>query len=411
MSDMNICTETAGRWPDKFGDVSPDEHDDFLAHAEDCVYHAAMLHADEEEVLPYFRAARALSGDGRLLTGDERRRVAARKKREAALWRAAAARKERPFVRIALCNAGTEFSSCGNFGNLIKQYATHRLEPEAGIEIWSVIASDGTTVKAQVGFYELEGELQKGEEFFPLANGYMVGLNVEQAEGELLSVKLRCVESEVLVRELAEEVKRSRAAAAAGDASAPAGAEASPGRWPPATRAYAEPTPRRPRFWQSLPPAWQSAMQVALGVVLVAAVCVATGMESAAAEKLQEDREQAAEVARHLKEEVEKQRVLRLLKDRKIQLKMQKDATAALTEEMAEELPALYEELTDYIVRKSQSQAVVLRTSTPTARDCLFRPRPLPPIPAQGSAVSGQVEGTATPGADVTNVIMGGGMI
>jgi hypothetical protein len=288
MSDMKSCTETARRWPDAFGDVSPEDEEDFLAHAEGCAYHAAILHAAEAKIVPYLRGARALSGDGRLLLGEERERVAAQKKREAALWRAAAAKRERPFVRIALYNAGHLIASCGNFRNLIRQVATHRLELEAGIEIWGVVVKDGTLFKAQIGFYGLEELPHKGEETYPLENGYTVGLKVEEAEEELLKVELRCVENDVLERERAEAQEQARekaqAAAATGGA-APAGGEVAPAGRPRATRAAKEAPHRDAKLWQGRPAPWQQVSRYAPAYLLPVFVIVAViGVSLAAAD-------------------------------------------------------------------------------------------------------------------------------
>ena len=68
---MRNCNESTERWPNALIDVSPNEFEEFLDHAESCPYHSAMLREEEEECQSIFRLARGLDSEGRILEGEE----------------------------------------------------------------------------------------------------------------------------------------------------------------------------------------------------------------------------------------------------------------------------------------------------------------------------------------------------
>lgn len=220
---MNKCTETTRRWPDRLADISPDEFDDFRAHADACPHHARTLDAAEEELFADARAALQLGGGKFLPLGDELRQLAAENRRTLERWREVAGKKELPFTHLALYNAGNLFASSGSFFKLNNHDAEHKLDPEAGIQIWGVVDNDDVRVEARIATYELAGVRHTGEKTYPLANGFTVALNVTRIREETFRVELRCVETESLGRQGAEKRTSARAPAAGGDAT-PGGA-------------------------------------------------------------------------------------------------------------------------------------------------------------------------------------------
>lgn len=220
---MNECTESTGPWPDEPADVSPDEQDAFLAHVKVCHFHAEKLRAEEEELRSMFRLARGLDSHGRILRGRELNKKIEEHEQRHALWSDAAQRKELPFKRIYLSNCGEVIASSGKFYDFRRYEGDHPLDPQAGLQIWGVIADDGRFEEVLLGFYPLAGVHHTGEEkVLPLENGFSVGLIVEQLAERIFNVQFRCVENEVLEKERATKCclkeKRKKPAARASSA-------------------------------------------------------------------------------------------------------------------------------------------------------------------------------------------------
>jgi hypothetical protein len=210
MFDMIRCTEKTERWPNALVDVSPDELDEFLDHAESCQYHAAMMRAEEEECHSVFRSARGFNSHGRVLEGTELESAIREYRRQQAVWQNSARQMEVPFKHISISNCGEEIASCGKFFAFRKHEGIHELEPEAGLQIWGVIGERGTE-KILLGFYSLVHVQHKGEEsLLPLENGYTVGILVEQKSERSFKIEFRCVENEVLQDELARLKPQSK---------------------------------------------------------------------------------------------------------------------------------------------------------------------------------------------------------
>ena len=203
MADMDKCTETAGWWPNSLADVSPEEIDGFIAHAEVCAYHGAKLEAEDEEFQHAFRLAR-LFGRGRVLEGEELGRAAAAVRRQLEHWGEDALGRKARLKRVSVYNGHRPVAKWSYHSPHRRQVIELKLDPEAGLEIRGVAAGDGFVVKARRAAYLLAGVLHTGEKFFQLGYGYTVGLKVEELDEETFRIEFRCVEDEALAKELAE---------------------------------------------------------------------------------------------------------------------------------------------------------------------------------------------------------------
>lgn len=308
MMDMHGCKETVRRWPETFDEVSPDELEDFIAHAENCAYHTAALRAAEEELLPRARAARALSGDGSILVGEKSDRAVVENRRLMQIWREVAAKRELPFCRIALRHDGRDIDRCDNFLDLNNHDSVHELDAHIRLEVWGIITGDGVKVEARLGTYDLRRDPAEGEKFYEVGNGYEVGLNVREIGVEVFKVQYRCVENKKLTRMQNGEQKAQAAVARGG--LTPGSGDTGSGRKRRAARVGAAPKQHSLRVWPLLPPSWQPSVQITLGLVLVVvAVTIANAMEATAAGRLQQVEQaqklQRAEAVQKLQQEEE----------------------------------------------------------------------------------------------------------
>lgn len=215
---MKTCNESTERWPNALIDVSPDEFEEFLDHAESCPYHSAMLLEEEEDCLSVFHLARGLDSEGRILEGEELQSAIVEYQRQQEIWDNAATQMRAPFRHISLTNRGEEIASCGKFLAFPKHEGIHELDTGAGLQIWGVI-SEQNSQKILLGFMSLVDLKHPGEEhFLQLENNYTVGINVEPRGGNMFKIDFRCVENEELRKELLEKTqpqrKSSRTAAA-----------------------------------------------------------------------------------------------------------------------------------------------------------------------------------------------------
>ena len=196
---MNKCTEG---WPNAPSDVSPDAVDAFLAHVAGCLFHQKALDAEEEKIRSKFRLARGLDPQGRILVGSELNRAVKAHDRNHAAWKQIAKEMNRPFKRIYLSNRGDLVAGSGKFFIFRKYEGNHRLEPEAGLQLWGVIAEGRSIPDVLLGFYPLAGVRHTGQEqFLPLENRYTVGLRIEQLSDDEFNIGFRCVENDILERE------------------------------------------------------------------------------------------------------------------------------------------------------------------------------------------------------------------
>lgn len=276
MADMNRCTSTTRRWPDAPVDVHPDEEEEFLAHAEDCPYHAAALEAEGEQLISSLRKDYRLArmfGRGRILEGEELKSAAADRRAQLERWYEAAAKGELPFSHIALINNGAEKARYSNLYNLNIHDGVHQLDPDAGIEIWGVVASNGLKVEAWLASYDFAAAPPGKEEVFDLKNGYTVALKVKQEDEERFRIKFKFVETEELKRVKQGESKPEARAATAG------GGGASAGLRPLAKRA--SPERRAPRPWGGLrlPLTCHQVGQWACCVLLIATLGIRAGVQ------------------------------------------------------------------------------------------------------------------------------------
>jgi hypothetical protein len=209
MKIMNKCTEKTGRWPDSLTDVSLDEVDAFVTHADVCRFHAEKLRGEDEGLRSVFRVARGLDGHGRILEGTELTNAIEEHERRHALWQGATRRMKLPFKGIYLTNCGEDIAGSGKFYDFRRYEGYHPLDLQSGLQIWGVLGNDGKTEEVLLGFYSLVGVRHTGkEELLPLYNGYTVGLRVEQLADGLFKVEFRCVEKEVLEKERSEVSNR-----------------------------------------------------------------------------------------------------------------------------------------------------------------------------------------------------------
>ena len=198
---MNKCTEG---WPNAPSDVSPDAVDAFLAHVAGCPLHQRALDAEEEQIRAKFRLARGLDANGRILLGKELERAVKAHDRNHAAWKQIAKEMNRPFKRIYLSNRGDLVAGSGKFFIFRKYEGNHRLDAEAGLQLWGVIAEGKSIPDVYLGFYPLAGVRHTGEEqFLPFTNEYTVGLRVEQLSDDEFNIGFRCVGNEILDRERA----------------------------------------------------------------------------------------------------------------------------------------------------------------------------------------------------------------
>jgi hypothetical protein len=198
---MNKCTES---WPNAPSDVSPDAVDAFLAHVAGCPFHQKALDAEEEKIRAKFRLARGLDAHGRILLGTELDRAIKAHDRNHAAWKQIAKEMNRPFKRIYLSNRGDLVAGSGKFFIFRKYEGNHRLDPEAGLQLWGVIAEGKSIPDVYLGFYPLAGVQHTGQEqFLPFANDYTVGLRVEQLAEDEFNIGFRCVGNEIVERERA----------------------------------------------------------------------------------------------------------------------------------------------------------------------------------------------------------------
>ncbi|HET9713195.1 MAG TPA: hypothetical protein VFP64_14975 [Pyrinomonadaceae bacterium] len=198
---MNKCTEG---WPNAPSDVSPDAVEAFLAHVARCPLHQKAQDAEEEKIHSRFRLARGLDPHGRILRGSELDRAVKAHDRNHAAWKQIAKEMNRPFKRIYLSNRGDLVAGSGKFFIFRKYEGNHRLEPEAGLQLWGVIAEGKSIPDVQLGFYPLAGVRHTGQEqFLPFANDYTVGLRVEQLSDDEFNIGFRCIGNEILERERA----------------------------------------------------------------------------------------------------------------------------------------------------------------------------------------------------------------
>jgi hypothetical protein len=196
---MNKCTES---WPNAPSDVSPDAVEAFLIHVAGCQFHQKALDAEEEKIRSKFRLARGLDAHGRILLGTELDRAVKAHDRNHAAWQQIAKDTNRPFKRIYLSNRGDLVAGSGKFFIFRKYEGNHRLDPEAGLQLWGVIAEGKSIPDVQLGFYPLAGVRHTGQEqFLPFANDYVVGLRVEQLGDDEFNIGFRCVGNEILERE------------------------------------------------------------------------------------------------------------------------------------------------------------------------------------------------------------------
>jgi tetratricopeptide (TPR) repeat protein len=195
---MKNCVDRTGRWPSTSAEVSSDEMDDFLAHAEVCSYHAEVLQKEfEEELRSMLRLTRGLDEKGRLLSGDELQNAVAEQERRASEWQVAGS-MESPLSLIALYNGGRLIAGSGEFRNYTYEQALHDLDPRAGLQLRARCSRDKDD-EVLLGFYPLEGVHHEGEELLlPLDNGYTVGLKVEQIGERSFDVQFRCVENSIV---------------------------------------------------------------------------------------------------------------------------------------------------------------------------------------------------------------------
>lgn len=244
---MNRCTATTGRWPDALVDVSPDEEEEFLAHAEGCPYHAAALQAEDEQFVgglrKDYRLARVL-GRGRILEGEELVSAVESRRAGSNRWREAAAKLELPFSYIALYCNGAEIARYSKLYKLKMHDGVHELEPDSWIEVWAVIVSEGRKVEDRLGSYHLT---DAGMELsVPLGNGDKASLKVSGLDDGTFGVEFRFIETEKSEENRQGEGRPHARAAAAGGGAA--------GQRPPAKRASIE-RPTGPRDVRPTQPA------------------------------------------------------------------------------------------------------------------------------------------------------------
>src|ERR1700674_3521957 len=101
---MNHCTDKTQRWPDMLADVSPDNIESFINHAQDCVFHARVLRAEEDKALSGFSLARGFEGHGRILEGAALKDAIDELLHHKATTSEAEHEGEFPFKRICLTN-------------------------------------------------------------------------------------------------------------------------------------------------------------------------------------------------------------------------------------------------------------------------------------------------------------------
>lgn len=206
---MNKCTEG---WPNAPNDVSPDAVDAFLAHVAGCPFHQKALDAEEEKIRVTFRLARGLDAHGRILVGTELDRAVKAHDRNRAAWKQIAQEMNRPFKRIYLSNLGDLVAGSGKFFIFRKYEGHHRLDPEAGLQLWGVLAEGKSVPDVLLGYYPLAGVRHTGQEqFLPIEDRYTVGLRVEQLhKDDEFNIGFRCVENEVLERERAAAILNNK---------------------------------------------------------------------------------------------------------------------------------------------------------------------------------------------------------
>ena len=213
---MNKCIQG---WPNAPSDVSPDAVDAFLAHVAGCPFHQKALDAEEEKIRSKFRLARGLDPHGRILFGSELDRAVKAHDRNHAAWKQIAQEMNRPFKRIYLSNRGDLVAGSGKFFIFRKYEGNHRLDPEAGLQLWGVIAEGKSIPDLLLGFYPLVGVQHTGQEqFLPFANRYTVGLRVEQLSDDEFNIGFRCVENETLERERAAAILNNKQTTQVGQA-------------------------------------------------------------------------------------------------------------------------------------------------------------------------------------------------
>jgi hypothetical protein len=216
---MNECTERARPWPDEPADVSPDELDEFLAHAraEVCPFHAEKVSELAGEFDSMFRPARGLDSHGRILRGRELRNRVVDYGHAQTLWKEASRVMSLPFKRIYITNRDEDIASSGKFYDFRRYEGDHQLDVRAGLQIWGMLKDEGGVKKVLLGFYPLLGYVHTGKEtFLTLDNGYTVGLKVLQLDQQLFNIGFRCVETEALAKELANAQEQNNKTAAAG---------------------------------------------------------------------------------------------------------------------------------------------------------------------------------------------------
>jgi len=201
---MNKCTEG---WPNAPSDVSPDAFDAFLAHVAGCPFHEKALDEEEENIRSKFRLARGLDTHGRILAGPDLKRALKTHDHNHEFWKQVAKERKRPFKRIDLSNRGDLIAGSGKFFICRKYEGNHRLDPEAGLQLWGVIDEGKSIPDVLLGSYPLYGVRHTGEEqFLPLDNGFTAALRVEQLSEREFNIGFRCVENEVLERERIEGI-------------------------------------------------------------------------------------------------------------------------------------------------------------------------------------------------------------
>lgn len=202
---MRQCIAEQGRWPDASADVSPNELEEFHAHADVCPYHEEILRREfENDLRSVFRLARGLDNEGRILRGAELHSAVEKQERCRAEWETVG-RNESPIRLISLYNGSRLIAGHGKISNYSYQMSLHDLDPLAGLQI-KARCSDDSNEEVLLAFYALQGVKHSGEEFrLPLDNGYKIVLSVEQLVDKGFKVCFRYVENEGTQREVAED--------------------------------------------------------------------------------------------------------------------------------------------------------------------------------------------------------------
>jgi DNA-directed RNA polymerase specialized sigma24 family protein len=198
---VNRCMDVTARWPDSSADVSPDDMESFLTHADACAYHARLLRAEDEELCAAFGRARGLDGRGRILLGEELKSRIADHGQRLKRWREVALREGELYGQVALFNADRKVASCGWFSDFSNHQSRHELDPYAGLQIRGISSSDPDE-DVLLGFYALANVGHGGEEkVLPLDNGYTICLKVEEKGGNYFDIHFRCVDTKTLKAE------------------------------------------------------------------------------------------------------------------------------------------------------------------------------------------------------------------